>query len=398
LFGINIDIYHEVKKLISLIDGLTKQKNKLKRDIETISGVTFTKAKAELNELAAQVYSIKEEIDLLESNKSFEIIKDDILELELKIDELRNKKSILRSELNKINLLNGENYINDAEIVEIYNKFKEGLGDAIKKELYQVINFKKSIDSFQNKLLNDRKSFILNEIADISESSRSLNRIYSEKIKIFNQDGSLKNLKHLILSHQKKLEEKSTLSALLKKYEETDDEIKYCKSQKTQSILNLDWSIKSQIETIDEYQETISSMHEYIFSNHKCSFEIKTSDNKSVVNFNLRIDDDGSHSNEREKVFIYDISLLLTHKTYKKHPRLLIHDNIFDVDQDTLIRSLNFLAEKSSCLEDCQYILTLNSDKLSQIDKKHLKLDINEYKRISLTKNNRFLGRVYQQK
>jgi uncharacterized protein YydD (DUF2326 family) len=139
-------------------------------------------------------------------------------------------------------------------------------------------------------------------------------------------------------------------------------------------------------------------MHEYIFSNHKCSFEIKTSDNKSVVNFNLRIDDDGSHSNEREKVFIYDISLLLTHKTYKKHPRLLIHDNIFDVDQDTLIRSLNFLAEKSSCLEDCQYILTLNSDKLSQIDKKHLKLDINEYKRISLTKNNRFLGRVYQQK
>ncbi|MGC0789162.1 DUF2326 domain-containing protein [Pantoea agglomerans] len=125
---------------------------------------------------------------------------------------------------------------------------------------------------------------------------------------------------------------------------------------------------------------------------------MNANDKKNVVDFTLRIDDDGSHSNEREKVFFYDISLLLTEKTFRNHPGLLIHDNIFDVDNDTLIKSLNFLAEKSSCLKDCQYILTLNSDKLSKLDKKKIKLDINEYKRVSLTKKNRFLGRVYQQK
>ncbi|EEA7273912.1 DUF2326 domain-containing protein, partial [Salmonella enterica subsp. enterica] len=54
--------------------------------------------------------------------------------------------------------------------------------------------------------------------------------------------------------------------------------------------------------------------------------------------------------------------------------------------------------EKSSCLNDAQYILTLNSDKISEIDKRDLKLDINFYKRASLTKTNRFLGRRYQEK
>ncbi|HAF0810896.1 TPA: DUF2326 domain-containing protein, partial [Salmonella enterica subsp. enterica serovar Sandiego] len=72
--------------------------------------------------------------------------------------------------------------------------------------------------------------------------------------------------------------------------------------------------------------------------------------------------------------------------------------NIFDVDQDTLIKSLNYLAEKSSCLNDAQYILTLNSDKISEIDKRELKLDINFFKRASLTKTSRFLGRRYQEK
>ncbi|EAO0378069.1 DUF2326 domain-containing protein, partial [Salmonella enterica] len=53
---------------------------------------------------------------------------------------------------------------------------------------------------------------------------------------------------------------------------------------------------------------------------------------------------------------------------------------------------------KSSCLNDAQYILTLNSDKISEIDKRELKLDINFFKRASLTKTSRFLGRRYQEK
>ncbi|TDE77646.1 DUF2326 domain-containing protein, partial [Escherichia sp. KCJ4928] len=49
-------------------------------------------------------------------------------------------------------------------------------------------------------------------------------------------------------------------------------------------------------------------------------------------------------------------------------------------------------------LEDAQYILTLNIDKLNEIGKDELKLDIKEYRRATLTKSHRFLGRQYQEK
>lgn len=397
-FGLKINNYKEVKKIISEIDKSTKIKAKLKNDIELLSGVSVSKAKAELNEINSQVETINAEMESLNNNASYELIKDEVTNIEISIESLRNRKYILKSELKKINLLSGDNYINDSEVVDIYNKFKNGLGTALSKELSEVISFKKSIDNFQSKILNERKSVISNEIVEIDETLKSATSMYAEKMKTLDVSGSLINLKQLILTHQSKIEEQSMLSAMLKKYKEEDDEIKHKKSEKSALIVDIDLDIGNNKATIEDFQETILIMHEYIFGNKKGYFEISTNEKKSILDFTLRIDDDGSHSNEREKVFFYDISLLLTEKTFENHPGLLIHDNIFDVDNDTLIRSLNFLAEKSSCLKDCQYILTLNSDKLSKLDKKKLKLDINEFKRVSLTKKNRFLGRVYQQK
>ncbi len=337
-------------------------------------------------------------MESLDNHLSYDFIREEVSNLELSIQSLRNKKYILKSELNKIALLSGDNFINDSEVVDLYNKFKNGLGDILSKELSEVISFKKSIDNFQSKILNERKIVISEEINDIDVKLKSATSLYAEKMKAFDATGSLINLKQLILTHQRKIEEQSMLSTMLKKYKEEDDIIKHKKSEKSALVVEIDLDINRNKTTISDFQETILLMHDYVFGNKKCSFEISANDKKSIVDFTLRIDDDGSHSNEREKVFFYDISLLLTEKTFRNHPGLLIHDNIFDVDNDTLIKSLNFLAEKSSCLKDCQYILTLNSDKLSKLDKKKLKLDINEYKRISLTKKNRFLGRVYQQK
>ncbi|MFT4273639.1 MAG: DUF2326 domain-containing protein [Pantoea sp.] len=398
LFGIKIDLYKKIKNLFLDIDKATKTKSKIKGDIELLSGVSLTKAKAELNEINSQLDIIKSEMTSLDNNISYEYIRDEASELDIRIGNLRNRKAVLNNELKKINLLNGDNYINDNEVVDIFNKFKSGLGTNINKELSEVIAFKKSIDNFQNKILNERKLVIFKELKEIETELKNATASYADKMKTLDVSGPLTNIKQLILVHQKKVEEQSMLSALLQKYDKEDNEIRVKKDEKSSCLLELDFEVKGKKETINNFEETMLAMHEYIFGNKKGYFEIKTIDKKLILDFVLRIDDDGSHSNEREKVFFYDISLLLTSETFSNHPGLLIHDNIFDVDQDTLMRSLNFLAEKSSCLLDCQYILTLNSDKLSKLEKKQLKLDIDKYKRVTLTKQNRFLGRVYQQK
>jgi uncharacterized protein YydD (DUF2326 family) len=398
LLGIDISPYKEAKILQREIDDLSTTKNKIKKDIEFLTGSKISSAKAEVNDLKSKVEHIKKAMDALDSDSSYEMIKDEVAELESSLEELRNKRTILKLELSRINSLVGDVYINDEEVIEVYNKFKIGLGDAIKKELDDVISFKKKIDHFQHTLLNARKETLLSELRKISDKLYTVNKLCKEKASVFEQAGGFKSLKILIMTYQKKLEEYSQLSSLIKKFEEFDSKWKLKKSERSSMIISLDLSIMDNETTIESFEETILSMHEYVFGNRKCSFEIKATEKKETISMDLRIDDDGSHSNEREKVFFYDLALLLTEETFERHPGLLIHDNIFDVDQDTLIKSLNYLAEKSSCLNDAQYILTLNSDKISEIDKRELKLDINFFKRASLTKTSRFLGRRYQEK
>ena len=135
--------------------------------------------------------------------------------------------------------------------------------------------------------------------------------------------------------------------------------------------------------------------------NKEASFDIETKNSSKVkdyIEFEMRIDDDGSHSIERTKVFIYDLALMFNENTTKRHPKFLIHDNIFDVDQDTLIQCLNFLSKKEEQHPNFQYILTINRDKIENEEReKLLNINIPEHRRANFTKENRFLGTKYQE-
>jgi uncharacterized protein YydD (DUF2326 family) len=398
LFGINIELYRKIKEINKTIAELNIAKRKIKDDIEEITGKKLANARSEVNDLDYQVKIIKKEMDLLEGDKTFDLVRDEIANYEDNLDNLRNKKAILKSEIKKIQNLIGDNYIDENEVIELYNKLKAGLGDNIGKELNDVLGFKRKIDNFQRVLINTRKEIILKDLDDIDASIKENSLKLNSKTAIIKQNGHLRSIKSLFIAYKKKLEELSQLSLFIKKHDDYESKVKAKKTEKSIKILNLDTEIIEQESTISEFKETIFSIHEYVMENRKCSFKISTTDKKEVVNFDLRIFDDGSHSNEREKVFIYDMSLLLTHDIFVRHPKILIHDNIFDVDRDTLIKSLNYISAKSSCLEDSQYILTLNIDKLNEIGQDELKLDIGKYKRVTLTKSNRFLGRQYQEK
>ena len=153
---------------------------------------------------------------------------------------------------------------------------------------------------------------------------------------------------------------------------------------------------------IDDFTDTILQIHEFIMGNKECSFSIQTIDKarrKTPVELTLRIYDDGSHSVDRTKVFIYDMALLFNQYTRDRHPLFLVHDNIFDVDQDTLVQCLNYLYKQEEQYQDFQYILTLNRDKIeSEEQRKLIQMNIDEHQVAVFTKKKKFLGRDYQEK
>lgn len=85
--------------------------------------------------------------------------------------------------------------------------------------------------------------------------------------------------------------------------------------------------------------------------------------------------------------------------TRKRHSLFLVHDNIFDVDQDTLVQCLNYVYKLEEYFPDFQYILTLNRDKIEEEERRNkINMDIDEHEVAVFTKVSKFLKRNYQEK
>lgn len=360
LLGVDPQPYKTAKQRGLEIETISKAASKIKENIETITGKNITEAKADLNELTSQVERIKADIERLENVRGYDFVKEEIIEIENKIERERSRQDVLKSELSKIKLFRGDNYIDDKEVAELYNQFKDGLGDLISKELQEVTAFKRKIDNFQRNLIDNRRNSLNEEIQNIEGRITALDRQYKERLLVLDQTGLLKSLKQTIATHQQKAEELAALSAFVKKYADFEREKKEKRNEREGLIYALDISVIDAKIIISSFEKTILDIHEYVAGNRSSSFDITTTRKKEVINFELRIYDDGSHSNDREKVFLYDLALLINPDTAKRHPGLLVHDNIFDVDQDTLIKSLNFLGENLNLLANKQYILTIN--------------------------------------
>ena len=155
----------------------------------------------------------------------------------------------------------------------------------------------------------------------------------------------------------------SALSTFIKKHADYYHDHKTKKRERDNKVYLLE-SYKIDAKPVtDSFEKTVLDIHEYVYGNRKCSFDIDISKSAEIVKFELRAESDGSHSINREIVFLYDFSMLLNTETSNNHPKLLVHDNIFDVDQATLINSLNFIGDSTNQLSGRQYILTINSEK-----------------------------------
>ncbi|NWF37985.1 DUF2326 domain-containing protein [Mariprofundus sp. NF] len=399
LFLLHIDPkpYTEAKNLYKQIQIVSKARKKMEDSIEAITEKKVSESKSDLNELESQVRLIQRDIDQLENIEGFDVVKEEIIAVENELEQERSRQGVLRSELSKIKLFRGDNYIDQEEVAELYNQFKEGLGDLIKKEIQEVSAFKQKIDNFQRTLIDNRRGSIDEDLKAIGGRIIALNRIYKEKLSLLDQEGFLKSLKQTIAIHHQKIEEHSALSSFINKYNDYDSEHKNKKRDRDEQVYLLESYVNDSIGNVESAEKAILDIHEYVYGNRKGSFDISVSKKAEIVNFDLRIDSDGSHSINREKVFLYDLALLLDANASDRHPGLLVHDNIFDVDQDTLIKSMNYISDNMSLLQDKQYILTINSDKFSESDHELLKFNVDDYSRAAYTKANKFLKMNYQE-
>lgn len=401
LLGLSVEKYRNVLSTIKDIDKNQAALTKVKSDLTENGKKRIPDVRAEMNALEAEVQELELALDAYKSNDAFESIECELAEIEGLLEQLRIKQKVYRRELAKIKQMPQPESVNDEEIELVYNHFKDNLGDAIVKSLNEVIGFKNRVEEFQRVLVNKKARELEERIDDISCQLRTLDDKYSEKLKIIDTKGILKNLKASLRVYEAKKDDVSRTQHLYKQYEEYDRQKKKLSVLKSQELLDIDSDIEMLSKELNSFMSTILSIHESIMGNRECSFDIKTKNTpkgKTPIEMSLRIYDDGSHSVDRTKVFIYDMALMFNEFTRIRHPLFLIHDNIFDVDQDTLVQCLNYVSKQEELYSDFQYILTLNRDKIENEERlKLIDLDVDTHQVASFTKQKKFLRRDYQE-
>lgn len=399
--GISLEKYKQTVKTIKEIESVTTLISKYKRELTQDGRKKISDVKAELNALEDELKRLEEAIESFKTNETYEYLEEELIELESLLEQLRGKQKALRHDYDKIQRMPKPEQIDDNEIKLVYDQFKSNLGDAVVKSLNEVVGFKNKVEEFQRMLVNQKAKELEMHLKEIAEQIRILDDEYSEKIKIIDQKGVLKNLKTSLKIYETKKDSMSHSKFLFEQYEKNNKQKKILNLKKTQMIMGIDDEIENKKTDIDSFITTILDIHEVIMGNRECSFMVQTIDtarSKAPMKLDLRIYDDGSHSVDRTKVFIYDMALLFNQNTRQKHPLFLVHDNIFDVDQDTLVQCLNFVYKQEEQYQDFQYILTLNRDKIENEERRKLiKMNIDAHQVAVFTKENKFLKRDYQE-
>ena len=402
LLGFSLEAYKNTIETIREIEAVSTVLTKEKKELTQDGKKKISDVRAELNALEDELQKLEDAIESFKTNESFNAMEADLIELEDLLDQLRKRQKALRYDYEKIRKMPKPEQIDDREIELVYNQFKNDLGNAIVKSLNEVVGFKNKIEEFQRMLVNQKAKELESQLKNIAEQIRILDDEYSEKLKVIDKKGILKNLKVSLKIYEAKKEATSNTKFLFEQYQKNEKKKRMLNLQKTQQLMEIDDEIEQNKKIIDDFTDTILQIHEFIMGNKECSFSIQTIDKarrKTPVELTLRIYDDGSHSVDRTKVFIYDMALLFNQYTRDRHPLFLVHDNIFDVDQDTLVQCLNYLYEQEEQYQDFQYILTLNRDKIeSEEQRKLIQMNIDEHQVAVFTKKKKFLGRDYQEK
>lgn len=402
LLGFSLEAYKNTLETIKEIEAVNTVIAKDKKELTQEGKKKISDVKAELNALEDELQKLEDAIESFKTNETFDSMEADLIELEDLLDQLRKRQKALRYDYEKIRKMPKPEQIDDREIELVYNQFKSELGNAVVKSLNEVVGFKNKIEEFQRTLVNQKAKELESQLKSIAEQIRVLDDEYSEKLKVIDKKGVLKNLKVSLKIYEAKKDSISHTKFLFDQYEKNEKKKRMLNLQKTQQLMEIDSEIEQNKELMDDFIDTILEIHESIMGNKECSFSLQTVDKarkKTPVELTLRIYDDGSHSVDRTKVFIYDMALLFNQYTRDRHPLFLVHDNIFDVDQDTLVQCLNYIYKQEEQYQDFQYILTLNRDKIeNEEQRKLIQMDIDEHQVAVFTKEKKFLGRNYQEK
>ncbi len=401
LLGIDLSTYRNLKLTIEQLAAQKRTLAELKRVVTEHGKLKLSDIPSKLNEDRDAARNIGAALDTLRADPAFERVEDELVRLESDLALLRTKRKGLSFQIDQIRSIPLPETIDASDLKIVYDRIKSGLGSLVERSLDEARFFKSEIESFQ-KVLRDEELTTLEAIKrDLSTEIRRLSDEHSSLSRQLDNKGALAELKTGLEIATRRADEYHRLNAQYQQFQEKQFDVESMKTARTNDLNALALML-SECKNIEQsLNDTIVAFHSRIMQSSRASFRFQLKNTpaaKRPLSFDLRIQDDGSKSIDQVRVFIYDLAVMFDPLSRVNHPGFLVHDNILEVDQDTLTRCLNFLHFQIEAEDEFQYILTLNRDKIEGEEIRHdIRLDIDASKVASFTKAAQFLRTRYSE-
>jgi uncharacterized protein YydD (DUF2326 family) len=396
LFDFDIEFVEQMKRVQKSISDTTTTLRNVKNTFKDM-GIDVKAVRSYINDLEDKVDKLNLSIEELMPGEALRQKKDDLQKLEYDLENLITVKASKTLAINKIKRLPRFEKISPKKIEIIYNTFREGLGDLVRKSVEEVTEFHERIETFQNKIFDQRLTGLLSEVAELDRKIDCVERDIAKIYKLLNADKKIGSLKQALKVAREKDEKLSSVTDKYRLLEQKREEKKSFDRSRIELLKEIDKQIANKRQEIESFENDLKELHKIITGNTKCQFAIRTTTQAEYITFDYRIDLDGGSGMDRIRTFMYDILLMISEITSLNHLGFLIHDNIFpSTGRDDMVKSLNFVNDQYKKGKNFQYIVTLNKDEFeAQIE--NFSFSHTDVTRAVFTRESPFLGVQYRE-
>ncbi len=401
LLGIDLRPYQNLRQTIERLKEQRKVIAVLKKSLTDNNSIKIQDVPLKLNAEREAAQKIEQALATLKADPAFESVEADIVAIETELHRLRAHRKALGYQISEIQSIPLPERIDAPDLKIVFERIEAGLGELVEKSLDQAIDFKSEIEKLQHSLQQDEIQRLESERERCRVDIERLSARHAQLVRDIDTEGALGELKTGLEVANQRTRDYHRLEAQYREYEELQEASSDLKAKRVNDLQEVRHLLSASKAVEQSMNATVVAFHQRIMNSSDALFQFQLNDRTTVdrpLKFDLRIQDDGSGSINRDRVFIYDMALLFDPLARRQHPGFLVHDGILEVDQDTLTKCLNFIHQQMEDAPAFQYILTLNKDRIDNPEQRaEIDLDLEEAKRATFTKESQFLKTRYQE-
>lgn len=392
LLGIPNNPLQEYLNYTKKIEKLRDQRTTFENKILQNTGKTYQEYRTESLKIDQEIKRLEKALSEFEFMNEYKNLEGEILNLSNQIKENLSQHFQLSKKLSKIR----ESYEFDIEvdienIRDTYSELKEDLGDFIKKQLDEVIAFRKTLADNRKKFLIRSEKVVEEEIESVEIKINNLEQKRKELYKLLDEKGALDSIKNTYKSLLGIKVDQQSNKKYLEELEDIGDKISYYDVEISKKVREINESLKENRDKLDRLRLLFKEIVKNILPSEKDSetafFDIdSTLDKRSPLNLKISIPASDALGKMLLQLVVYDLMVMMNLAIEDRDiPRFLIHDGAFHgITRKSVHRTLKFLQSEINLGSKFQYIVTFNEDEI-ELESLYQELNTTEEQLIVVT-------------